>query len=392
MWNWEQGRLSYFQYDDLRAVSRFVVQGDLKNAPAAIVRRATGLSFPPDDYSPWRNYARVYKLALITSEIDDAAQPTDVARILSEDAMTTCDEYLHFLVQATTDPSPALSSWDAKARIRYPLCFALKYVLTKVAVTGEHVCNYRQILAAYAKSDFVGDEDVASFVDLIDQELDVDGILAPYRNSDRLRQARESLKFLSQISYLHAGRQSLIATIEQDDAREIFEAMTPLTGSKFSNGDEEIQRISRFFKDGSVHDFFDYPSTTISDISDNGFAEGDRVRKTHIVVERNSMLRTIFFRSNPSAECQACALDTHAKYPWTERVLDMHHVLPLASGTRVDSQKGTLLDDLVALCPTCHRSLHRYYENWLSHKGRQDFASKNEARKVYEEAVQAIVR
>ena len=391
MWNWDQGRLPYFQYDDLRTVSRFAVQNDLKNASAASIRSATGLPFPPIHYSPWRNYARVYKLTLIASEIDDVALPTDVARVLAADAVTTCDEYLHFLVQATTDPSPALSSWNIKSRIRYPLCFALKYILANVAVRRVHVCSYRQILAAYVKSNFVGDEDVDEFVPLVDEELKVNAILDAYRNSSQIRQARESMRFLSQISYLHSDRTSLIATIDEADARLIFDAMTPLTGPRLSDGDAEIQRIGRFFKDGSEHDFFDYPATTISETSDNGFAEGNRVRKTHIVVERNSMLRNMFFRSSPSAECQACSLDTHATYPWTDRVLDMHHVLPLASGTRVTTT-GTLLDDLVAVCPTCHRSLHRYYDQWLSKRGKQDFASKNEARQVYQEALQAIVR
>ena len=42
MWNWEQGRLHYFQYDELRIVSRFAVSNDLRNTPAQIIRTETG--------------------------------------------------------------------------------------------------------------------------------------------------------------------------------------------------------------------------------------------------------------------------------------------------------------------------------------------------------------
>ena len=134
MWNWEQGRLHYFQYDDLRTVSRFAVSNDLRNTPAQLIRSETGLDFPPVGYTPWRNYARVYKLCLLASEIDDRVVPTDVARILAMDGAVTCDEYVHFIVEATTDPSPALSNWSHVGRIRHPLCFALKYILAKIAV------------------------------------------------------------------------------------------------------------------------------------------------------------------------------------------------------------------------------------------------------------------
>ena len=67
-------------------------------------------------------------------------------------------------------------------------------------------------------------------------------------------------------------------------------------------------------------------------------------------------------------------------------VLDLHHALPLSSGTRVASQNGTLLDDLIAICPTCHRAVHRYYDKHLRKANRQDFTDRAEATKVYEDA------
>ena len=85
-----------------------------------------------------------------------------------------------------------------------------------------------------------------------------------------------------------------------------------------------------------------------------------------------------------------CLIDTQKKYPLTERVLELHHLLPLSSGTRVSSE-GTSLADLVAVCPTCHRAIHRYYEQWLLKNHRIDFSGKDEAYSVYDESKRNII-
>ena len=78
-------------------------------------------------------------------------------------------------------------------------------------------------------------------------------------------------------------------------------------------------------------------------------------------------------------------METGKQYPWTPKILDMHHLLPLCSGAKT-SKKGTLLTDLVANCPTCHRAVHRYYDKWLRDNKQNDFADADEARAVYAEA------
>jgi len=106
MWNWDQGRMQYFQYDALRTAAKFIVAYDLKNSDADFIRDQTGLDFAaPATHSPWRNYSRIYKLCLLVSEENGTAVPTAIARVLSQDGVVTCDEYMHFLVEATTDPS-----------------------------------------------------------------------------------------------------------------------------------------------------------------------------------------------------------------------------------------------------------------------------------------------
>ncbi len=394
MWNWEQGRMRYFQFDELRTVSRFAVNHDLKNTPAKTIRHDTGLDFPPDypDYTPWRNYARVFKLCFLASDIDNVAEPTDVARILAIDGAVTCDEYLHFLVEATTSPSPALSNWNSHGKIRHPLVFSLKYILSKIATLGISESTINEIIGAYITSSFTGDENEGEFVALLDDWEDYDGAAQAYKSRDKFRQGRESIKFLCQLSYLHTHRNVIVATLSQEDAAEVFKAIEPLDGPRLPDGNGEIQRVASNFRDGSVHDFFDYPTTTTSDELTSGFVEGSKVKRSHTVIERNSRLRTLFFRTRPTSVCDACGTDTHTKYPWTDRILDMHHVLPLSSGTRVDSRTGTLLNDLIAICPTCHRSVHRYYDRYLECGHKDDFSDKGEARRIYDKARMLIVR
>ena len=115
------------------------------------------------------------------------------------------------------------------------------------------------------------------------------------------------------------------------------------------------------------------------------FSEGAKSRKTHLVIERNSKIRSEFFKKYNVSICDFCNLDTAEAYPWTPRVLDIHHLLPLCSGART-SVKGTMLDDLVAVCPTCHRAIHRYYDTWLKTEVQKDFVDAAQAKNVYHKA------
>lgn len=391
MWKWDQGRMQYFQYDSLRTMANFIVNYDLKNTDPQFIRNTTELDFSaPETHSPWRNYSRIFKLCLLVSEENGIAIPTDVARILSRSGMVTCDEYLHFLVEATTDPSPALSNWGevgGNISVRSPLCFSLKYILAKIAGLNEYITPINEIIGAYVYSGFNGDESDTEFLGLMGSRSQYAELIS--RGDPR--QARESIKFISQISYLYNTGRDIVASLSQEDAHDIFHSINPITGLRNPNGNLEIQRLASFFRDGSEHDFFEYKGTILSDVLESGFNEGSKVKKTHIIIERNSKLRNLYFKEYPSAICNSCQLDTNKKYPWVNRVLDLHHILPLSSGTRVDSRTGTMLDDLTPICPTCHRAIHRYYDDYLKSEDKKDFNNRSEAQAIYIQAKQNIV-
>ena len=393
MWKWDQGRMEYFQYDVLRTVAQFVLKFDLKNSGPSLIRRQTGLPFSaPSTHSPWRNYSRIFKLCLLVSEEGGAAVPTDVAKILARDGIVTCDEYIHFLIEATTDPSPALSGWTRFATtdvVRHPLCFALKYLLAKAAGLNEYSTPINEIIGAYIQSGFTGDENDTAFLNLMSNRSTYPNVAT----TSSPRQARESIKFISQISYLHNEGGNIITSLSQEDALDIFQVLNPIFGPREANGNLEIKRLASFFRDGSEHDFFDYKNTILSDVLESGFEEGSKVKKTHIVIERNTKLRKLYFERIPTAVCDACHMDTKTKYPWVVNpVLDLHHMLPLSSGTRVDSKKGTMLKDLVPICPTCHRAVHRFYDEYLKTQNTKDFLNEKEARTVYGQAKQEMRR
>jgi hypothetical protein len=382
MWHWDQGHLAYFQFDALRQISVFVMTRDLKISQRAELTAATGLPFAaPSTHSPWRQYSRALKLALLISEVDTRAVPTPVAEILSKPGLVTCDEYLHFLARAYTEPSPALENWQPNTASRYPLLFTLKYLLAKKVIRHEAVSSLYEIIGAYRETGFVGDEADAAFIGAVGASInyevagrDVPGTLR--------RQAKESLRVLSQISYLHLENGNLIVSLDPVDAHTIFDDLHPILGPKAADRESEIRRLADLFRDGSNEDFFDYPNTVVNDIVQSGFQEGSKVKKTHITIERNQELRRAFFEIYPSPLCDVCALDTAATYPWTTRVLDLHHLLPLSSGTRVE-QSGTTFNDLVAICPSCHRAVHRFYDNWLTENELEDFPDEHLARQVY---------
>ena len=90
----------------------------------------------------------------------------------------------------------------------------------------------------------------------------------------------------------------------------------------------------------------------------------------------------MFFKLHPDQICDACGINTKAMYPWTGNILELHHVLPLSATINVNGTT-TSLDDMVPLCPTCHKSVHAYYRIKLDEWGVEDFGSKKMAKDVY---------
>ena len=173
MWRFDQGRIEYFQFDEIRKIAKYAVAHDLLSSIRKLPNNAA--------YRPWRNYSRVFKTAMLVANIDGEAKPTKVAHILAQDGLTTSDDYFHFLAQVFTDPHPSFQEWAPTDKPRFPLLFAIKFMLARAA-QGQTKTSYNEIVGAYVESGFDGDEDQTEFLDLASKDWDYD---------DDPRQARE---------------------------------------------------------------------------------------------------------------------------------------------------------------------------------------------------------
>lgn len=295
------------------------------------------------------------------------------------------DEYFHFLARTFTDPSPALTGWRPSARQRYPLAFALRYGLAKLATKAVDAFPLSEVLFAYRMSGFHATEPYDDFVSLTSSL----GQSPSVQKVQRSRQARESLKVISQISYVHYDNRGFSLSLDKRDARALFDCLHPIEGQAELAAEDELRRVGSLITSCQVTEMPNLQNTIFSEELVGGFKEGGRVRKTHMAVERNSKLRQAYFQANPTNICDVCQVNVDERFPWTSRMLDLHHLLPLSSGTRVESSK-TVLSDLVPLCPTCHRGVHGYYDSWLKERNRSDFADIDEALSVYAAAKQNI--
>lgn len=387
MWHWDQGRLEYYQFDALRRIASYVTRNDFRLATREQLVEATGLPFSaPITYLPWRNYSRVLKSALLIYNSGERAIATPVAKSLASPGAVTADEYFHFFARTFTEPSPALKGWPG-AECRYPLLFTLKYLLAKCACGINEGTSLDEIIGAYAASNFKGYESDTAYIDLI-RTGEKFSTHAAHVDRNMLRQAKESIRVISQISYLTASDRNIYVSLHQQDAIDSFNNLSEVEGSRKANGDDEILRLATLFESAYDEEEYDYPNTTLGEATESGFLEGGKVQKTHIIIERNAELRRKFFSNNDGGVCDFCQLNTKIKYPWVDNVIDLHHLLPLASGTRVVAS-GTVFDDIRAICPTCHRAVHKYYSLWLREHNKKDFENKEEALFVYQSAKNA---
>lgn len=301
--------------------------------------------------------------------------------LLANPGAITSDEYFHFLAQTATEPSPALQEWFPSADFRYPLLVSLKYLLAKPLSGASPVASLDEVIGAYRKTGFSGSEGRGDYILIANNNSGYD--IAGKNVSDSLRrQARESLKILCQISYLHLSGDNIYIKIGRKDAERIFGSLTPIAGNRAKSRDEEIRRLASLFSYVPDFQVFNFSETVNSEVVESGFIEGTKVEKTHMMIERSSSLRAAYFSANPAVVCDVCKLDTAKTYPWADRVMDIHHLLPLCSGLRV-AGAGTTFDDLVPLCPSCHRAVHRFYGAWFRSTKRKDFQSRDEAIGVY---------
>jgi len=126
-WHWDQGRLEYFLFDNLRAMAICLVDLDgieinAENADPLrpILERDTGLSFSPARYRLWRNYARVFGCSLLATKAGKHLLVYDFCKKIASGMISEPDDYLTLLIQRFRFPSPVFDRYDSNEAIVYP--------------------------------------------------------------------------------------------------------------------------------------------------------------------------------------------------------------------------------------------------------------------------------
>jgi len=382
IWNWDQGRLNYTRYENIRKIAQaFVgienILFDVRNTDPlrATLESATGLPFAPSDYKVWRNYARVFESTLLATDANGRLMVSDICKKIAADATFDADDYLQVLIKRFRYPFPGFNDYNTSQDLIYPFCAILKYLFAKFLQFGEGKISLKEVFSLLIGNNCTGLENLQHYMSLRPTSHRPTG--------DQDRQVREMLIFLSQMSILKwTGGYLCLDLSKGDMVQSQFDEMSaPVVKGLLKSKTEEFMTLT------AISSTVVRPITLVSREAppEEAFTEGKKVRVSHLRVERSRILRVQFFTRNPRSVCNMCVINMRTRYPWTENLLDIHHVLPLAS-TIVANIRGTSLDDIVGLCPTCHRSVHAYYRKWLTTNSLEDFRSKQEAIEVYNEA------
>lgn len=382
-WRFDQGRLDYFRFDEIKKIAKGLYAINQRTKPRAgevdFIRLSlsaeTNLPFAPNNpyYPIWRNYGRVFKCLMLATEHNDLICTTDLCASLANNEIN-CDDYLLHFSKCFYYPSPAFMGYKRCDNRIYPIIAIIKTLISKYKETNVNYLSINEIAFKIASNNQITGVYPISFLKLIENDRNI--------RDDLLRQIRELVKFISQFSFLSWCNNCLYLDIfSLDDLVVLEQQFIPNIQAQELEPSLEILRLG---KTNDVFQIINYPSLNSNNFL--LFGEGNKVRRTHLITERNGNLRRLYFDTVTDAPvCKMCGLDTQQSYTWSEDVIEIHHLLPLASPVMLEDRM-TSLKDLVGICPTCHRAVHKYYALWLDSHKQKDFTSYDEARHVYEEA------
>ena len=387
MWRWDQGRLLYFQFDILKSIAKALIMFDgARIADCELIFRKeleqqAGMPFAPNHYTVLRNYKRVFECAFLATVNDRHLVVSDFCRELSKEngCFDNVDDYLLCYINRFRFPFPAFDGYDNIQERVYPFCAIIKYLIALHQRGLQPSVSVEEIFHLIIANHCTGFEDVDFYTRLSSKAYKIDDTAR--------RQVREMVIFISQLSLLKVYNGLLWLDISNQNA--IAELINQFLVPK--NALPKESRLEEFFGLTKITGELTLPTVELftSDVSDMEFIEGKRKRVEHFRVDRSPLLRKYYREQNQRPICAMCQMDVSLKYPWTDYMLDIHHLLPLSSSIAITA-RGTSLSDIIGLCPTCHRSIHIYYTKWLKKNGQDDFLSHAEAMDVYLAAVKEI--
>lgn len=383
LWRWDQGRLEYFQFEEIERIAKAILHLDGQLLPRGSeldtlrieLEKQTSLPFAPKHYKVWRNYKRVFGCQLLAAEISGRLRSTELCKSVASGELYP-DSYLFHLARRLYFPAPMFSGYSNDCSRVFPICAAIKCLIAQYLRDGLAYLSVSDILARVKCGGVTGRESLDSFSELRSGEHPAD--------SDEVRQVREMIRFISQFSFLKWDNPNLILDVAtRDHANQLFEMFNPIVQRRGESAGEELLSMGASVAVMNAPGYYDGPGLTPVDLE---FVDGHKNRLIHVLTERSEKLRDLFYAraKNPSV-CAVCESDTLDKYPWGLRIIELHHVMPLAAAVRVE-ENATSLHDVVGLCPSCHVATHQFLSNWLEARGVDDFISREEAQAAFKMA------
>lgn len=383
IWRFDQGRLHYFQFDEIKkiAAALFLLDGTKKpgtkdpDTIRQVLAENTSLPFSSGTNKVWRNFGRVFEIQLLATVNKDIILVTDLCKKLasSENEMDSDDYFSHFSKNFYYS-SPIFEDYSNTSKQVFPAVIIIKYLISNYLTSAKDFISINDIVQYLVFSQLTGQENLTEYSNLSKKNTP--------SNFDP-RQLRELVIFLSQFSFLKWSAPNLYLEIkDKTELHKIEKSIAPTLQIRSKNRSDEILKMG-----GNIsNDKTGIITLQYLESIDEEFTEGQKIRVMHLRSERSSKLKSIYFKKIQQPQiCRMCDMDTLKKYPWTPHVIELHHLLPLASPIRFE-KKTTSVKDLVGLCPSCHRATHKYYFNWFKVNKVKDFGSYEEANNVYEEA------
>lgn len=389
-WRWDQGRLDYFQFDEIKNISRALIDFHGKALPRrddpdtlrVILEHFSERPFAPEHYKVWRNYKRVFGCQLLATEIGGVLYCTNLCRKIAKGELEV-DDYLIHLARHFYFSSPVFDDYNITDSQVFPLCAIIKYLVSQYLTGAKAFVSLEEVIDFIKGNGVSGSEPLAHY-----STLKATGLRIP-STDDELRQIREMLRFISQLHFLKWENPNIFLDVQSaDEAVSIASIFEPIKLPRKVDAAQEILQLGSDAQQVLSFVVHDLPELNPFD---KEFSEGSKLRAAHLKTERSGKLREFYYKHALDPHlCDMCAMDTLKRYPWADRVVELHHLLPLASPIRVE-KKSSSLKDLVGLCPSCHRATHKFYSKWFRDNGVKDFRDYPEARNVYSLAKDNIV-
>lgn len=384
-WRFDQGRLDYFQFDEVRRIACALAAIDGIAKPKLkddFLRKSlldnSSRPFAPADYTVWRNYKRAFGCLMLATEVAGKILCTDLCKVLAKHPeQVDVDDYLGHFARRFYYPSPIFEGYSHIGLQIFPVAAIIKLLLSEYLTKGKTHVSIDEIGQYLIANKVTGLEPLIFF-----SKLELKPV------SDDLRQTRELVRFISQFSFLKWSNPNLYLDVtNKSEALQIEALLSPQVGNRNPDAGAELLNLGENFEGTALGDL----TIGQANVIDTEFTEGRKIRVTHLRSERSAKLKEFYFShvKNPHI-CDMCSMDTVKKYPWADRLVELHHLLPLSSPVRVEAS-ATSTKDIVGLCPSCHRATHKYYRLWLNKNGANDFRSHEEARRVYIETKRGIV-